>query len=69
MIIKEIIQWVNSPNGDDVHRIFLLSGVVGRSAWHISIWIVLCVAIHGSNAMNICNILKLSVYSQVPTWT
>src|SRR6266576_3351813 len=29
MIIKEIIQWVNSPNGDDVPRIFLLSGVAG----------------------------------------
>ena len=28
-IIKEIIQWVNSPNGDDVSRIFLLSGVAG----------------------------------------
>ena len=29
MIIKEIVQWVNSPNGDDVPRIFLLSGVAG----------------------------------------
>ena len=29
MIIKEIIQWVNRPNGDDVPRIFLLSGVAG----------------------------------------
>src|SRR6266576_3006014 len=29
MMIKEIIQWVNSPNGDDVPRIFLLSSVAG----------------------------------------
>ena len=29
MIIKEIVQWVNSPNGDGVPRIFLLSGVAG----------------------------------------
>jgi DNA polymerase III delta prime subunit len=29
MIIEEIIQWVNTPNGDDVPRIFLLSGVAG----------------------------------------
>ena len=29
MIIREIIEWVNSPNGDDVPRIFLLSGVAG----------------------------------------
>ncbi|KIM75554.1 hypothetical protein PILCRDRAFT_669545 [Piloderma croceum F 1598] len=29
MIIEEIIQWVNSPNGDDVARIFFLSGVAG----------------------------------------
>jgi len=29
MIVEEIIQWVNSPNGDDVPRIFLLSGVAG----------------------------------------
>ncbi len=29
MIIKEIIRWVNSLNGDDVPRIFLLSGVAG----------------------------------------
>ena len=28
-IIKDIIQWVNKPNGDDVPRIFLLSGVAG----------------------------------------
>jgi hypothetical protein len=28
-MIKEIIQWVNMPNGDDVPRIFLLSGVAG----------------------------------------
>jgi hypothetical protein len=29
MIIEEIIQWVNSPNGDDVARIYFLSGVAG----------------------------------------
>jgi len=29
MVIEEIIQWANSPNGDDVPRIFLLSGVAG----------------------------------------
>jgi hypothetical protein len=29
MIIEEIIQWVNSPNADDVARIFFLSGVAG----------------------------------------
>jgi len=29
MIMKEIIQWVNGPNGTDVHRIFLLTGVAG----------------------------------------
>ncbi|KAF8324818.1 hypothetical protein F5887DRAFT_1289993 [Amanita rubescens] len=29
MMIKEIIQWVNRPNADDVPRIFLLSGVAG----------------------------------------
>ena len=29
MIITEIIQWVNRPNGDEVPRIFLLSGVAG----------------------------------------
>ena len=28
-IIQEIIQWVNRPNGDDVPRVFLLSGVAG----------------------------------------
>ena len=28
-MIKEIIQWVNRPNGDDVPRVFLLSGVAG----------------------------------------
>lgn len=28
-IIDEIIQWVNSPNGDDVTRVFFLSGVAG----------------------------------------
>ncbi|KAF8726639.1 hypothetical protein AX14_007619 [Amanita brunnescens Koide BX004] len=28
-IINEIIQWVNRPNGDDVPRIFLLTGVAG----------------------------------------
>jgi hypothetical protein len=28
-IIEEIVQWVNSPNGDDVARIFFLSGVAG----------------------------------------
>ena len=29
MIIEEITQWVNSPNGDDAPRLFLLSGVAG----------------------------------------
>ena len=29
VIIEEIIQWVNSPNTDDVARIFFLSGVAG----------------------------------------
>ena len=29
VIINEIIRWVNSPNGDDVPRIFFLSGVAG----------------------------------------
>jgi len=28
-IIEEIIEWVNSPNGDDVARVFFLSGVAG----------------------------------------
>jgi polynucleotide 5'-kinase involved in rRNA processing len=28
-IIKEIIRWVNSPNGDNTPHIFLLSGVAG----------------------------------------
>ena len=28
-IIDEITQWVNSPNGDDVYRVFFLSGVAG----------------------------------------
>jgi hypothetical protein len=28
-IISEITQWVNSPNGDDVCRVFFLSGVAG----------------------------------------
>jgi hypothetical protein len=29
MILEEITQWVNSPNGDNVARIFFLSGVAG----------------------------------------
>ena len=29
MIIEEITQWVNSPNGDDAPRMFLLSGMAG----------------------------------------
>ena len=29
VIIGEIVQWVNSPNGDDVPRIFFLGGVAG----------------------------------------
>jgi hypothetical protein len=28
-IIEEIVQWVNSPNGDDTPRIFFLAGVAG----------------------------------------
>jgi hypothetical protein len=28
-IIEEITQWVNSPNGKDVHRVYFLSGVAG----------------------------------------
>jgi len=28
-IIDEINRWINSPNGDEVHRIFYLSGVAG----------------------------------------
>jgi hypothetical protein len=28
-IIGEITEWVNSPNGDDVSRVFFLSGVAG----------------------------------------
>jgi len=28
-IIGEIIEWINSPNGDTVSRIFFLSGVAG----------------------------------------
>ena len=29
IIIEDIIQWVNSPNNDDVDRIFFLNGVAG----------------------------------------
>jgi hypothetical protein len=29
MILEEITQWVNSPNGDNVAHIFFLSGVAG----------------------------------------
>ena len=36
MIIEEIIQWVNSPNGDDTPRMFLLSGVAGSGKSAIS---------------------------------
>jgi Mrp family chromosome partitioning ATPase len=28
-IIEEIIQWVNSPNGEHAHRVYFLSGVAG----------------------------------------
>jgi hypothetical protein len=28
-IIEEITQWVNSPDGEDVHRVYFLSGVAG----------------------------------------
>src|SRR5262245_28799636 len=35
-MIEEITQWVNSPNGEDVHRVYFLTGVGGSGKAAIS---------------------------------